>query len=95
MNKCNSRFADFLEPPVPVVESFTPAPAVTCTAPPPVMKHVSFAPGFPARADCVAPAHVIESTGSITVVETFASYVVGSRPPLDEFATPVHQEQNR
>ena len=85
--------ADFLEPPVPVIESFTPAPAVTCTAPAPVMKHVSFAPDDPARIDCVAPAHVIEYTGSITVVETFASHVVGSLPPLDEFATPVHQEQ--
>ena len=85
--------ADFLEPPVPVIESFTPAPAVTYTAPAPAIKHVSFAPDDPARIDCVAPAHVIESTGSITVVETFASLVVGSRPPLDEFATPVHQEQ--
>ena len=48
--------ADFLEPPVPVVESFTPAPAVTYTAPAPVIKHVSFALDDPARIDCVAPA---------------------------------------
>ena len=34
-----------------------------------------------------------ESTGSITVVETFASHVVGSLPRVDEFDTPVHQEQ--
>ena len=34
-----------------VIESFTPAPAVTFSAPAPVIKHVSFAPDDPARVD--------------------------------------------
>ena len=71
--------ADLLERPVPVVESITSAPAVTCTALAPVIKHVFFADD-PGRIDCVAPAHVIESTGSINVVEIFASHVVRSLP---------------
>ena len=71
---------------------FTPAAAVTCTAPGPVIKHVSFAPDDPARIDCMAPAHVIESIGSIAVLETVASHVVGSPARLDAFATPVHPQ---
>ena len=72
--------ADIQERPVPVVESITSAPAVTYTALAPVIKHVFFAPDDPGRIDCVAPAHVIESTGSINVVEICASHVVRSFP---------------
>ena len=36
--------ADFLEPPVPVIEYVAPAPDVTCTEPDPVIEHATPAP---------------------------------------------------
>ena len=72
---------------VPLVEFIAPAPSVTHVTP-----NEQFSPLSQEKVD-VVQIDFVHPAGSMTVVEPSVSHVVGSLLLLDEFATPVHQEQ--
>ena len=72
---------------VPLVEFIAPAPSVTHVTP-----NEQFSPLSQEKVD-VVQIDFVHPAGSLTVVEPSVSHVVGSLLLLDEFATPVHQEQ--
>ena len=82
--------------PAPVVEYIAPAPAVTCAAP-----SQQSLPAYTMAAVTTGVnldiAGLVKPQFSITAVEASAPKVIGSLPPLEEFAAPVynqvHQEQ--
>ena len=90
----------------PVIEYVTPSPVVEFIAPAPSVTHVtpseqfSLSPEETAEVVQVMPQETVEVVqigfvhppGSMTV-KSSASHVVGSLLLLEEFATPVHQEQ--
>ena len=73
--------------PAPVIEYVTPSPVVEFIAPAPSVTHVS-----PREQFSPSPEETVEVV-QIGFVKPSASHVVGSLLLLDEFASPVHQEQ--
>ena len=82
--------------PAPVIEYVTPSLVVEFIAPAPAVTHVTSSEQFspsPQETAEVVQIGFVHPPGSMTVVEPFASHVVGSLPLFDEFATSVPQEQ--
>ena len=79
-----------------MIEHVTPSPVVEFIAPAPSVTHVTpseqFSP-LPQETGEVVQIGFVHPPGSMSVVKPSASHVVGSLLLLDEFATPVHQEQ--